>query len=226
MTLRLPLPLSTDAPGRIASTSGSKAFALAATLLLRACVNAGFAVWLFTRPPVWLDIFSAGAIYSLADGTLGLLTVLLLVRKGPSAAPPPLVALILADALLRCIAGIAILALPGIPYFPITTVLVYAMLGTWAAAAGVIAIVVWFVAHVRAKHAGRPLDSRMHRLFDPLETAGLIAVILAAYAFIVGPPATAAVLRMNAALASAALGVVFLIAAIGAAAFPRSRAGA
>jgi hypothetical protein len=224
MLLRLPAPLATKAPGTVGSTSGILAFALVATLLLRACVNSAFAVWLFTRPPVWLDIFAAGATYSLADGALGLMTVFLLVRRGSIAAPPLLVAIILTDALLRCAAGIAILALPGIPYFPNTIVLVYGMLGTWAATAGVLTIVLWLAAHARAKQAGQPLNWRAHRLIDSLETTGLIAVILAGYAFIVGPPATAAVLRMNAGVASAALGLVFLIAALGAAAFPKPHA--
>jgi hypothetical protein len=224
MPLRIPAPLATETPARIGSTAATMTFALAATLLLRAGVNAAFAVWLFIRPPVWIDIFSAGANYSIADGALGLVTVLLLVRKGTIAAPPPVVALILTDALLRWLAAIAIVAFPGIPDSPITLVLFYGMLGTWAATAGVVAIVVWLIAHARSRHDARATYRRANRLFDPLAAAGLVAVILAAYAFIVGPPATAAVLRMNAALASGALALVFIIAAIGAATFPRPHA--
>lgn len=48
----------------------------------------------------------------------------------------------------------------------------------------------------------------------------MIALMLACYAFVVGPPATAESLRIAAGVASAALGVVFLIAALGAATFP------
>ena len=209
----------------IGSASVSRAFALVVTLLLRACVNAAFAVWLFARAPVWLDIFSAGSAYALVDGTLGLIAGLLLVRQQPIDAPPQLVGIILADALLRCGAGIVTLAFPGIPYFPITLVLFYVALGVWAAGAGVIAMTAWFVAHEREKDTSRP-PSRVHAVFDPLAVAGLIAFLLAGYAFIMGPPATAESLRFAAGATSGALGLVFLVAALGAAAFPTPRAEA
>lgn len=208
------------------SASATRAVALVATLLLRACVNAAFAVWLFTRAPVWLDIFSAGAVYALADGTFGLISVLLLLRQPQFAVPPQLVAMVLVDAILRCAAGIAILALPGFPYFPITLVLLYGTLGTWAASAGVMAMVAWLIAHAREKSAGRRSGSRVHALFHPFEAAGLLALGLAGYAFLVGPPVTAGTLRTAAGAASAALGLIFLVAAVGAALFPTLRAEA
>jgi len=181
---------------------------------------------LFTRAPVWLDIFSVGANYALVDGLLGLLTVVLLARQKLIGTPPPLVSMMLADAVLRCGAGIAILALPGIPYFPITLVLFYGVLGVWAASAGVIAMIAWFVAHERSKEASLGSPSRTHALFDPLEAAGLIALMLAGYAFLVGPPATAETLHIAAGVACGALAVVFLVAAFGAASFPTPHAEA
>lgn len=214
--------LAPESPGAIGSTSATRAFALVVTLLLRACVNAAFAVWLFTRAPVWLDIFSAGAAYALADGTLGLIAGLLLVRQQPFDAPAQFVGMILADAILRCGVGIVMLAFPGIPHFPITLVLFYAALGVWAAGAGVIAMTAWFVAHEREKHMNR-LPSRAHALFDPLAVAGLIAFLLAGYAFIMGPPATAESLRIAAGATCGALALVFFVAALGAAAFPTPR---
>jgi len=63
-------------------------------------------------------------------------------------------------------------------------------------------------------------------VFDPLAVAGLIAFLLAGYAFIMGPPAAAESLRVAAGATSGALGLVFLVAALGAAAFPTPRAEA
>jgi hypothetical protein len=192
------------------------AFPLAAVLLLRACVNGAFALWLFAGAPVWLDIFSVGATYALTDGALGLTTVVLLLRRKPIDAPPPLVSMVLGDAVLRGAAGIAILAFPGIPYFPITLVLFYGVLGVWAAIAGVIAMIAWFVSHHHVSEAGQGSQSRTHA-FDPPAAAGLIAFILAGYGFAMGPPATAEDLRIAAGAASGALALVFLTAAFGAA---------
>jgi len=201
----------------------TRPFPLVATLLLRACVNGVFAVWLFARAPVWIDIFWAGANYALVDGALGLITFVLLVRHEPLSAPPQLVSMIVADAVLRLGAGAAIHALPGIPYFPIALVLFYGALGTWAATAGVIAMAAWFVAHGHRKDAGRPRPWT-HALFDPFAGAGLIAIVLAVYAFAVGPPATAEALRTATGAASATLALVFLVAAFGAASIPSERA--
>lgn len=215
---------ATTSTSAIGSTSAT--FALVITLFLRACVNAAFSVWLFTRAPLWLDIFWAGAIYALADGALGLMVVFLLVRHKPFGATPQLVAMILADAVLRCAVGIATLTLPGIPDFPITLVLFYGVLGAWAASAGVIAMIAWFVAHKHQKHARRRSRSPAHVLFDPLEGAGLLAFLLAVYALAVGPPATAETLCIAAAAASGALALVFLVAALGVAVSPTQRAEA
>jgi hypothetical protein len=78
-------------------------------------------------------------------------------------------------------------------------------------------MVTWFIAHEHQKEIPHPPSSRTHALFDPLAAAGLIALLLAGYAFIMGPPATADALRVAAGAASGALALVFLIAAFGAA---------
>jgi len=202
-----------------------RAFPLVATLLLRACVNGLFAAWLFARAPVWIDIFWVGASYALADGALGVMTAVLVVRHRPTSVPPQLISMLLADAVLRLGAGAAIHVLPGVPYFPITLVLFYGALGTWAASAGVIAMAAWFVTHQHEKGMGRP-RSWTHALFDPFAGAGLIAFTLAVYAFAVGPPATAEALRTAAGAGSGALALVFLVAAFGAATMPTTRAAA
>jgi hypothetical protein len=203
--------LASESRAVIGSASPTQAFPLVATLLLRASVNGAFAAWLLARPSVWIDIFQAGATYALADGALGLMTVVLLMRHKPISAPPLLVSMTLADAVLRICAGVAIRALPGIPHSPITIVLFFGALGAWAASAGAIAMITWFVAHERDKHATLRSRSRTHALFDPLAATGLVAFMLAAYALVEGPPATAEALRIAAGAASSALALVFLV---------------
>ena len=199
--------------------SGQRVFPLVASLVLRAGVNAAFAVWLATRVPDWVDIFSGGAVYALADGVLGLLTGAWLLRQRSHPVGSFLVALVFTDALLRCAAGVAALVFPGIPHFPITLVLFYGALGAWAASAGVVAIAAWFVAYEH-EHAHGPAHqprSPSHALFDPLAVAGLIALMFAGYALIEGPPASDEALRIAAGAASGLLSLVFLVAAYGAA---------
>jgi hypothetical protein len=200
--------------------SQTEARILVATLLLRACVNGALAVWLLARDLAWIDIFRIGAAYAIVDGCLGLLTGALLVRHEWRGAPPQLVSMVLTDAVLRVSAGLAIFAFPGIPDFPITLVLFFGALGAWAAIAGVIATVGWFAVHEREKNSSHRPRSRTHALFDPLAAAGLIALLLAVYAVIVGPPATDKALRVAAGVASGSLVLVFLVAA-----FSVARAG-
>jgi hypothetical protein len=193
---------------------------LVATLLLRAFVNGALAVWLLARDLVWIDIFWTGAAYAIIDGGLGILTGALLTRHEWSSTAPQLVSMVLADAVLRVGAGLAIFAFPGIPDFPITLVLFFGALGAWAAIAGVIAIVGWFAVHEREKNSSHRPRSRTHALFDPLAAAGVVALMLAVYAVIVGPPATDKALRVAAGVASGSLVLVFLVAA-----FSVARAG-
>lgn len=197
---------------RVEVPSPSSAFPLVTTLLLRGCMNAAFAVWLIRRASDWVGIFEAGAVYALADGALGFLMAALLVRHRPITAPPALASLVFADAITRVGVGAAIGLLPGIPQLPITVVLFFGALGSWAASAGVIAMIAWLVAHHRER-AGRPRSST-DALFGPLAAAGLIALGLALYAFIVGPPATFEELRTAAGTAAGALTIVFLVASV------------
>ena len=201
---------------RVSAQPGS-ASAFVAVLLSRAGVTAAFAFWLLTWEPGWTDIFRAGAWYALSDGCLGLVMAALLMRHRPTVAPPLLVALTLVDACMRIAAGVAVLRFPGIPYFPITVVLLFCALGVWAATAGLVAMIAWFVAHERHRHAAGEEPSRVHAIFDPLSVAGLVALVTVASAFIAGPPATAASLRFVAGATSVALALAFLGAAAGAA---------
>lgn len=187
--------------------------ALDTTLLARAFVHAAFMAWLLSAAPGWSDIFWIGSAFGLVDGTLGLLTGFLVTRT-PVAAPPKLVAMVVADALMRIIAGLAIRMFPGIVDIPIVLVLFFAALGTWAAIAGAAALGGLLLAHTRHhQSAGGPTASRVHALFDPLAGAGLVALGLAAYAFAAGPPATALELRTTATVTCGALTAIFVIAA-------------
>jgi hypothetical protein len=195
---------------------------LALTLLLRALTHGSFAAWVITADPAWFDIFWVGGAYGVADGTLGLLTAFLLERRTPVAAPPALVGIMWADGLMRLGASVAILAFPGIPDIPIVTALFFGALGSWAAVAGAVAVGGWLFAHSHhdASATGR---ARVRALFEPLSAAGIVALALAAYAIVVGPPATSGELQNYAAVACIALACVFLAAAGGAMRVPGIR---
>lgn len=193
----------------------AEALPLALTLLARAVTHAAFLIWVLAADPAWFDVFWVGGAYGLADGTLGLVTALLLARRTPIAAPPLLVGMVLADGVMRLAAGIALRAFPGIPDIPIAVVLYFGALGSWAAVAGAIAVGGWLFAHTRHDRAGSG-RARVLALFDPLSAAGLVALGLALYAVIMGPPASTRELHMYAAVACAGLSCVFAAAAAGA----------
>jgi len=184
--------------------------ALSTTLVLRACVNGTFAIWALAFTPGWFEIFWIGSVYALVDGALGIATTMLLIRRRPVGAPPLLVAMVLADALLRVMAGVLIRVFPGLPDNPLTAVLFFGVLAGWAAVAGITAIVAWLIAH-EFHHVRRAL-SPVRAVFDPLSGAGLIALALAAYAIVRGPPATAEALSACVAAATAAQMLVFMVA--------------
>ena len=52
-------------------------------------------------------------------------------------------------------------------------------------------------------------------MFDPLSVEGVLALLLAVYAVIVGPPSTADALRVAGGVASGSFALVLLIAAYG-----------
>jgi hypothetical protein len=181
-------------------------------LLLRAVINVGFMAWLLAYSPGWVDVFDGGAFYAIADGMVGVALVLLIGWLDPIGAPPTLLAMTSIDALLRLAAGAAILVFPGIPDIPVTLVLFYGVLGAWAATAGIIAIVAAEVAHEHAR-AGTSPGSTTRAMFQPFSVEGVIALLLAVYALVVGPPSTAETLRLAASVACGSFALVLLIAA-------------
>jgi hypothetical protein len=186
--------------------------ALAVTLLARAGDHSVFALWFIARQPGWMDMFHAGSIYALIDGSLGLIAAALLTRGAPIASPPLLPALTFADGIGRLAAGIALLTFPGIPYMPMIFVPFLGGLGACAVGLGVSAIVEWRIAR---RSAGRTRSISTEALFDPLAISALVAFGVA-YVLVVNPPATAADLRTIAAATSGALALVFVVAAFGA----------
>jgi hypothetical protein len=185
---------------------------LVATLLARAALHGAFAIWL-SRDHSWFDVFRTGSSFGLADGALGLLAAVLLGRRRPVGAPAPQVAIVATDGALRLAAAVAIRAFPGLPDIPLMIVLFFAALGVWAAVAGGVAVVGDALELIH-RAAPTPGGARVHALFHPLSAAGLVALGLAAYAFVMGPPTTAAELRMAGACASGALALVFVVTAI------------
>lgn len=188
---------------------------LITALVFRACFNGAFALWLVVGAPAWGDIFHIGALYALADGAMGLVTVLVLARHVPTHAPPLFRSLTFADAALRLGAGSALLALPGIPDLPLGVVLFFGVVGAAAGLFGVVATIGWFVARVRDRRAGQPWHLTTHELFDPLGAVGVVALVGVGAALIAGPPPTASGLRAVASSMCGALALAFIVSAIG-----------
>jgi hypothetical protein len=193
----------------------SRISGLAVTLACRACVNAAFAWWLWTRAPGWTDIFGAASVYVLIDGALALVMAFQLAVH-PRARSSFLLSITVADAVLLIAAGIALRVFPGLSGFPVTIVLLYAAVGVWGASLGGLAVTVAVISVEHDIHADHARRLRDHALFDPLAGAGLIAVAFAVYAFVVGPPVDAPSLRRVAELGCALLAAMFLGGSIGA----------
>jgi hypothetical protein len=191
---------------------------LAAALALRGCVNGAFGAWLLLRRPGWTNVFQTGSIYAIADGIVGLITVVLIVSLTPTGLLRFLAAMTCVDAIGRIAAGIALRVYPGIPHVPMTIVPFFAALGAGVAGLGMIAMLAWLVARMRG---WRTWSRSADTLFDPLAAASLVSFVLGVVLFS-NPPATADTLRTVAASSSGALAVVFLIASLGAIAHGRT----
>jgi hypothetical protein len=120
--------------------------------------------------------------------------------------------MVLADAVLRIMAGVVIRVFPAIPDIPLTAVLFFGVLAGWAAVAGIAATVAWMFAH--EFHHVRRILSPVRAVFDPLSAAGLVALVLAGYAIVRGPPATADALQTVVVAATAAQMLVFMVAVV------------
>jgi hypothetical protein len=186
--------------------------ALAATLAVRGCLNAAFGGWLLARRPTWTGVFDVGSIYAIADGALGLLSVVMIVSLTPRGLLRFLAAVTCVDAIGRLIAGIAVRAFPGIPHVPMVVVPFFAAIGAGVAGLGLIGITEWLVARMRGR---RDWSTEADALFDPLAAAALVSFAVG-FVLFANPPGTVEMLRAVAASASGALAVVFLVASVGA----------
>lgn len=198
------------------SRTFANAHALAAALSMRGIVNGTFTIWLLTQHPRWADVFRVGSTYGLVDGTLGLVTVMLLLRRTPSGAPPLLRVTTLLDALVRLAVSIAIRTLPGIPDSPLTIMLFFAALGAYALSLGIVAVAVWLVGHARWRKDSSTWRPGTGELFDPLAVMGLLVLGVVAYSLVAGPPASVERLRADAMWISAGFALAFLVSAAGA----------
>jgi hypothetical protein len=201
-----------------ATQDASRTHVLGGVLWLRAVVHGAFAAWVVARRPEWGAIFEVGAMCGIIDGTLGLI-VAAMSRSIPTRGGPRLLAGITAnDALGRLAVGALILALPATVDFPVTAVSLFGAVGLAAGGLGLIALVVWLVARIRAGHTWS-LDR--DALFDPIAAAAVISFVVAAVLF-VRPPANDAELRVFAASVCAAVTLAFAIAAAGAASYRKA----
>jgi hypothetical protein len=192
---------------------GARTRVLAVVLLLRGAIHAAFAAWLIVGRPEWTRIFEIGALCGLADGSLGLLTVSLIVPVAPAGSPRFLAAMTFVDAMGRLATSVALLAFPGIPYFFVTLGPLFGLVGVCTAAVGLVAMTVWTVARVRAGRTWRIDDDE---LFDPLAFAGVVSLVVGYFLFL-DPPATAGALQAMGAGVGGTLAAAFLMAAAGAA---------
>jgi hypothetical protein len=110
-----------------------------------------------------------------------------------------------------------------LPDFPVTAVAFFGVIGGCAACLATIAVLirlsVWRSRH--RKHVSTPLA--LHEELDPVLIAGIVALVVVAYAFVAGPPTTAAEYRELGIRWGTTFGVAFAIAAIGVAASAHRR---
>ncbi len=185
---------------------------LAGTFLLRSGIHAAFALWLAVAQPGWSNIFHVGSAFAIADGCLGLFGALLLGPISANRGPRLLALITFLDAAGRLSLGIVLRMFPGIPLFAVTVVSLFGAVGASAAALGLVAIVAWLVARLRA---GRSWTRDAAQLLDPVAAAALVSFIVGAGLFL-SPPTSSRGLGVWALFVSGALAVIFLIAAIGA----------
>jgi hypothetical protein len=210
------MEIRTEQAGSVPSQGFMHAYALAAVLSMRGIVNGTFTIWLLTQHPRWAEVFQVGSTYGLVDGMLGLTTVVLLLPRAPSGAPPLLRVTTLLDALVRVAVSLAIRALPGIPDTPITIMLFFGALGVYAISLGIVAVTVWLVGHARWRKGSSTWRPGTGELFDPLAVAGLLVLGVVAYSLVAGPPVSVERLRGDAMWISTGFTIAFLVSAAGA----------
>ena len=185
---------------------------LAVPFLARGAASAGLAAYVLRDHLAWEAIIRAVAWYAIVDGVLGLVAVMMLMGRGVAPRFPLLTALTLTDAAIRVALGLVLRAVPAIAEVPITLVPLFGAVGLTSAALGIVALIVWLLAHHRYH--------RMHRrgiaaLFDPVATIGGLSIAVGCLLFL-NPPSTATELRDIIATAGLVLAASYAVSAIGA----------
>jgi hypothetical protein len=185
---------------------------LAVPFLARGAASAALAGYVLRGHPAWDAIMRAVAWYAVVDGVIGIIAVLVLVVRRVAPRFPLLTALTLTDAILRVALGILLRVVPAIADVPMTLVPLFGAVGLTSAALGLVALIVWLLAHHRYH--------RMHRrgiaaLFDPLATIGCLSIAVG-YLLFVDPPALPTELRDVIATAGLVLAASYVVSAVGA----------
>jgi hypothetical protein len=192
--------------------AGWPARVIATTLLTRSAIHAVFALCLAVRRPGWTEVFETAAPVALIDGSVALVSAVVLASFPIAGAPRFLSAITFADGSGRLATGIALRAFPGLPGFFVTVVALFAVVGVCITALGVVAAIGWFGARRRA---GRSWPTTAEELFDPLVAAAMLSFILGCF-LIANPPVTAEALRRLASGAAVVLSLAFGVAGFGA----------
>jgi hypothetical protein len=164
---------------------------------LRALFGALFGSLLLASPQLqWADVFARFGDYALADGLLAILLTAGFLANGPSGGWRwqrwVVPALMLCDAVVRLGAGVAIRWWPGIPYFPVTSVLFLGTIGALTIWLSVVELGV-LAAVERSQHwrTQNPLSSRF-----ALIAAAAIPMLLLGAKLMIAPPSSAHGLRL------------------------------
>ena len=185
---------------------------LAVPFLARGAASAILAAYVLRDHQPWDAIVRAVAWYAVIDGALGLVAVTLLLARGIAPRFPLLTILTLTDAVIRVGLGVVLRVFPAIANIPMTLVPLFGAVGLTSAALGVVALIVWLLAH----HRYHGLHRRgIAALFDPLATIGFLSIGVGCYLF-VSPPSTATELRGVIATAGLVLAASYVVSAVGA----------
>lgn len=164
---------------------------------LRSLFGALFGFLLLTSPQLqWAGVFARFGDYAAADGLLAVVLAAEFLAHGPSGGWRwqrwLIPALMLCDAVVRLGAGVAIRRWPGIPYFPVTSVLFLGTIG---------ALTVWLSVVELGVLAA--VERRQHwRIHNPdsssfaLIAAGAIPMLLLGAKLMLAPPSSAHGLRL------------------------------
>jgi hypothetical protein len=185
---------------------------LAVPFLARGAASAGLSAYVLRDHLAWDTIIRAVAWYAIIDGIFGLVAVGLLAARGIAPRFSLLTVLTLTDAVVRVALGVTLRTVPAIAEVPMTLVPLFGAVGLASAALGIVALIVWLLAHHRYH--------RLHRrgiaaLFDPLVTIGGLSIAVGCLLF-VSPPSTSTELRDVIATAGLVLAASYAVSAVGA----------